>query len=143
MILDDCWSHNQLHYELAFRVPSYDDGSHLFRFVINSMTCDQECVINSAPTFTYKSIQCLHYIDKNEREKDVLFFLDQQMQRNQDVDFLVDDATILGFGQDCNVESKYECMKTRFKSSRIVKTTEGSFLMEAIFECDGYRELAV
>lgn len=138
MSLDDNWTHNQLYYELAIRIPSYNDVKHLFRYMINSMTCAQEC-----STFTLKSIQCLYPIDKNEIEKDVLFSLAQQMQRTQDDDFLVDDATIWGFGQDCKVESKYECMKTRFKSSRIVKTTEGGFLMEAIFECEGYRELAV
>lgn len=138
MFLDDRWSNNQLHYELAFRVPSYHDGKNLFRFVINSMTCSQECT-----KFTHESIQCLYSIDKNEREKDVLSFLVQQMQRTQDVDFLIDDSTIWGFRQDCKVESKYECMKTRFKSLRIVKETEGSFLMEAIFECNGYREIEV
>ena len=143
MILDDSWSHNPLHCELSFRVPSYNDGNHLFRFVIDSMTCPQECATNSVPTLTHKSIHCLHYIDMNEREKDILFFLDQNMNRTQYGDFLVDDATIWGFGQDCNVESKYECIKTRYKSSRIAKITVGSFLMEALFECAGYRELAV
>lgn len=143
MILDDSWSHKQLHYELSFRVPSYNDGNHLFRFVIDSMTCPQECAINSVPTLTHKSIHCLHYIDMNEREKDILFFLDHNMNRTQDGDVLVGDATIWCFGQECNVERKYECIEMRYKSSRIAKITVGSFLMEALFECAGYRELAV
>lgn len=143
MFLDERCSNKRLNYEIVFRVPSYGDGKHLFRFAINSMTCNPVCVINGVLTFTHESIQCWDYIDKNETEKDAISFLVQQMQRTQDVDFTVDDAMIYGFGQDGKVKSKYGCMKTILQSFRIFDETESRFEIEATFACDGYRELAV
>ena len=136
MFFDADWEHGQLHYELSLRAPSYDDGKTLFRFVITNITWNPAGEVNT--------IQCIYAIDRNEIEQDVLSCLDQQRKRTHEVDFsLVDDAKIFGFGPDCQVKRKYECMKTRLVALRTVKVTVGGFWMEATFECNGSRELAV
>ena len=136
MFFDADWEHGQLHYELSLRAPSYDDGKTLFRFVITNITWN--------PYGEVSTIQCIYAIDRNEIEQDVLFFLNHPMKGTHEVDFpSVDDATVWGFGPDCKVKRKYECMKTRLVALRTVKVTEGGFWMEATFECNGSRELEV